>query len=73
MFSTDGSTGALEVTVSNLATTSPSPNYYGVLFDGLTTGPAARENWKDSLTANGAYVITYEGVTTRETISTMNF
>ena len=47
--------------MSNLATeNTEDPRYYGVYFNGLTTGPAARENWVNGDSATGVYVTFYE-------------
>lgn len=44
VFSTDAN-GNVLLTVSNLRTSgSPAPTYYGLYFNGITTGPSARSS-----------------------------
>lgn len=65
---------ATVLTISNLRTSgSPTPNYYGLYFAGLTTGPAARSSQINGDSSTGTFATTYVGATAKETINANNF
>jgi len=57
------------LTVTNLRVTgSTKPSYYGLYFSGLTTGPAALENYLNGVSSTGTFVSIYLGSTVASTV-----
>lgn len=57
------------LTVTNLRVTGTTkPSYYGLFFSGLTTGPAALENYLNGVSSTGTFVSIYLDSTVISTV-----